>query len=60
MCTLIATMFGVFTHGDKTIKDGLNSKEARPFIEMLGFAWILEVLVMFVKLVFRSFRKSRF
>ena len=58
MCTLIATMLGEFAYGDKTIKDGLNSKEAQPFIEMLGVAWILEVLVMFVKLVFKSFKKK--
>ena len=58
MCTLIATMLGVFTYDDKTIKDGLNSKEAQPFIEMLGLAWILEGLVMFVKLVFKSFKKK--
>lgn len=58
MCTLIATILGVSVFGNNCVDDGLKSKEAYPFIVMLGWTWILEVLAMFVKLVFRTFRKK--
>lgn len=58
MCTLISVILGVALFGDEAVTEAEKNEKSYPLIVMLGWTWILEILAMFAKLVFRSFRKK--